>query len=123
MVHGLPGSRKSKLLLWLRTYFEEVWKWTDGVQFQYLAPLNSMANNIGGSTMHTWAGLKFTNSEGEQISGNNLRKGKDNVSQRHRMCDKLRFLFIYEMGFGGAVYCIDSMFLELLLFIFRRSPI
>ena len=25
MIHGLPGSGKSKLLLWLRTYFEDVW--------------------------------------------------------------------------------------------------
>ena len=82
MIHGLPGSGKSKLLLWLRTYYEEVWKWTDGVQFQYVAPLNSMANNIGGNTMHTWAGLKFTNSKGEQISGDMHKKGKDNVSIR-----------------------------------------
>ena len=80
MTHGLPGSGKSKLLLWLRTYFEEVWKWTDGVQFQSLAPLNSMASNIGGDTMHTWAGLKFTNSEGEQFSGEMLKKGNHNVS-------------------------------------------
>ena len=103
MIHGLPGSGKSKLLLWLRTYFEEVWQWTDGVQFQFVAPLNSMANNIGGSTMHTWAGLKFTNSEGVQISGDMLKKGKDNVSQRHLKCAKLRFLFIDEMDCGGIV--------------------
>ena len=80
-------------------------KGKDGVQFQYVAPLNSMANNIGGSTMHTWAGLKFTNSEGVQISGDMLRKGKDNVSQRHLKCAKLRFLFIDEMECGGTVHC------------------
>ena len=40
MIHGLPGSGKSKLLLWLRTYFEEVWQWTGGVQFQFVAPLD-----------------------------------------------------------------------------------
>ena len=98
LIHGLPGSGKSKLLLWLRTYFEEVWKWTDGVQFQFVAPLNSMANNIGGSTMHTWAGLTFTNSEGLQISGDMLRKGKDNISRRQIKCAKLRFLYIDEIA-------------------------
>ena len=69
------------------------WKWTDGVQFQVVAPLSSMANNIGGNTMHTWAGLKFTNSEGVQISGDMLKKDKDNISLRHVKCAKLRFLF------------------------------
>ena len=97
LVHGLTGSGKSKLLLWLRTYFEEVWKWSDGVQFQFVAPLNSMANNIGGSTMHTWAGLTFTNSEGVQISGDMLQKGKDNISRRQVKCAKLRYLFIDEV--------------------------
>ena len=30
LVHGLPGSGKSELLLWIRSYFGEVWKWTYG---------------------------------------------------------------------------------------------
>ena len=108
MIHDLPGSGKSKLLLWLRTYFEEVWKWTDGAQFQYAAPLNSMANNIGGNTMHTWAGLKFTNSEGEQISGEMLKQGKDTLSIRHQKCSNLRSIVIDEVVGGGTVYCYDS---------------
>ena len=73
--------------------------------FQFVAPLNSMANNIGGSTMHTWAGLRFTNSEGIQISGDMLRKGKDNVSKRQVKCAKLRFLFIDEADARWTVYC------------------
>ena len=64
--------------------------------------------------MYTWAGLKFTNSEGEQISGEMLRKGKDNVSIRHQKCGKLRFLCIDEVDGGGTVYCYDSVFLKLL---------
>ena len=52
--------------------------------------------------MHTWAGLAFTNSEGVQISGDMLRKGKDNVEKRHIKCAKLRFLFIDE------VECLDA---------------
>jgi hypothetical protein len=43
MVHGLPGAGKSEVLKWARSYFEKVWLWTVGVQFQFLAPLNMMA--------------------------------------------------------------------------------
>ena len=34
-VHGLPGSGKSKVLEWLRNYFETVWKWTIGHEFVF----------------------------------------------------------------------------------------
>ena len=37
LVHGLPGSGKSKVLEWLRNYFETVWKWTIGHEFVFLA--------------------------------------------------------------------------------------
>jgi len=30
LVHGLPGSGKSRLLVWLRSYFEDVWQWAEG---------------------------------------------------------------------------------------------
>ena len=51
LIHGLPGSGKSQVLKWLRSYFNEVWLWTEGVHYQFLAPLNSMADNIGGATV------------------------------------------------------------------------
>ena len=54
LVHGLPGSGKSKVLEWMRSYFEVVWKWTSGKEFVFLATLNSMASNIGGFTFHGW---------------------------------------------------------------------
>ena len=47
LIHGLPGSGKSQILKWLRTYFNEVWLWEEGIHYQFLAPLNSMADNIG----------------------------------------------------------------------------
>ena len=47
MIHGLPGSGKSQILKWLRSYFTEVWLWEEGIHFQFLAPLNSMADGIG----------------------------------------------------------------------------
>ena len=48
LIHGLPGSGKSQVLLWVRDYFETVWHWTHGEQFVFVASMNSMADNIGG---------------------------------------------------------------------------
>ena len=43
LVHGLPGSGKSQLLKWLRSYFIAVWHWVEGREFVFVAPLNAMA--------------------------------------------------------------------------------
>ena len=67
LVHGLPGSGKSKLLTWMRSYFEDVWQWTDGREFAFLAPLNSMACNIGGATVHGWGRVSFQDKRGFRI--------------------------------------------------------
>ena len=96
LIHGLPGSGKSELLKWMQTYFEEVWHWTNGVQFQFLAPLNSMAAGIGGQTVHSWACISFQNKEGISVGSGVVRKGKDDVEQMHVKCAKLRFLFMDE---------------------------
>ena len=52
--HGLPGSGKTQIMKWLSEYFQEVWGWRPGVQYVYLAPLNSMAARINGYTVHSW---------------------------------------------------------------------
>ena len=67
LIHGLPGSGKSKLLTWIRSYFEDVWHWEDGREFVFLAPLNSMACNIGGSTVHGWGRISFQDKRGFRI--------------------------------------------------------
>ena len=59
LIHGLPGSGKSELTRWIQNYFEEVWQYKKGQQFVFLAPMNSMANNIGGSTVHSWGQIGF----------------------------------------------------------------
>ena len=53
LIHGLPGSGKSQILKWLRSYFNEVWLWGEGTHYQFLAPSNSMADDIGGATLHS----------------------------------------------------------------------
>ena len=51
---GLPGAGKSECIRWTRRFFEECLGWTDGVQFQMLAPQHTMAALIGGRTVHGW---------------------------------------------------------------------
>ena len=57
--HGLPGSGKTQVMKWLSDYFQEVWGWRPGVQFVFLAPLNSLASRINGSTVHSWAEVEW----------------------------------------------------------------
>ncbi len=59
LIHGLPGSGKSKVIGWIRSYLEYVWRWKHGIHFVCLAPLNSMATNIDGFTVHSWGEVPF----------------------------------------------------------------
>ena len=68
LIHGLPGSGKTQVLRWLQSYFEEVWSWTLGLEFVFTAPLNSMASNIQGSTIHSWGGITFKDRRGTLIN-------------------------------------------------------
>ena len=72
LIHRLHGVGKSKLLEWLRQYFEEVWQWTRNKQYALLAPMNTMADNIGGSTLHSFAHIPFKDRRGKLI-----QTGKD----------------------------------------------
>ena len=65
LIHGLPGSGKSQILKWLRSYFNEVWLWEEGIHYQFLAPLNSMADNIGGATLHSWSEIVWQDKKKE----------------------------------------------------------
>jgi hypothetical protein len=102
LVHGLPGSGKSQLLKWITQYFEYVWKWENGVHFVLLAPLNSMATHIKGRTLHSWGGISFKKSSGLEVGSGVVRKGRDNISDMHVKCARLRFLFIDECECVGA---------------------
>ena len=57
LVHGLPGTGKSRVLKWLRSLFEDALGWTHGEQFLCVALQNRMAGSIGGDTLHAGAGL------------------------------------------------------------------
>jgi len=99
LVHGLPGSGKSQVLLWLRSYFEDVWHWTHGDEFVFLAPLNSMALNIGGNTLHSYFAVSFKDRRGRTI---NSGVNDKNWSAQLTKMSLLRFIFVDEVEATGA---------------------
>ena len=100
LIHGLPGSGKSELLRWIRSYFEEVWQWSYGAEFVFLAPLNSMANNIGGSTVHSWGQIGFKDRRGVRIAPKTAEN--EETPAMTIKCGKLRFVCIDEIEATGA---------------------
>ena len=100
LVHGLPGSGKTTLLRWLRGNFEDVWQWTFGVHFMFLAPMNTMAANIHGCTIHSWGEIKWKNKQGVIIGAR--KHTEDDVSSMGIKGSSLRFLCIDEIEACGA---------------------
>ena len=60
---GPPGTGKSECIRWTRRFFEEVMKWSDGVQLQMVAPQHTMALLIGGRTARRSDYLSFISSK------------------------------------------------------------
>ena len=101
LVHGLPGSGKTEVLRWLQGYFEQVWNWTLGVQFDFVAPLNSMASNINGKTVHSWGQVGFKDRRGMTINMGK-RSASEEVPSMAIKANATRFLFIDEIEATGA---------------------
>ena len=101
--HGLPGSGKTQVMLWLADYFETVWSWTKGRHFVYLAPLNSMAARIGGSTVHSWGEIPWIKDgpTGSMAMGARRAYVRD-VSTMASKCELVRWVFIDEAEAVGG---------------------
>ena len=57
LLHGIPGSGKTMCTRKLVAFFEEVMKWSIGVQFHVCTLQLMLASILGGSTVHHLAGL------------------------------------------------------------------
>ena len=84
----------------LADYFQYVWHWESGIHFQFLAPLNSMAANIAGATLHSWGEVVWTDKRGNSISSK--RGNEDNISTMAVKCNCLRFVLIDEIEAAGV---------------------
>ena len=101
--HGLPGSGKTQVMKWLAEYFQEVWGWRAGAQFVFLAPLNSMASRINGSTVHSWAEVEWKKAGPK--GGMHVQVGSKNSQDMSSMAAKMelcRWLFVDEVEAVGA---------------------
>ena len=71
----------------------------------FLAPLNTMAANISGTTLHSFGEIQFKDRHG--ITIRSKKQGQDNVSTMHVKCASLRFLLIDEIEATGAEVLAD----------------
>ena len=101
LVRGLPGSGKSKVLEWLRKYFETVWTLIFGNEFVFLAPLNSMPSNMGGFTLRAWGEAPFEGARRTMICSRS-RVEDDWHSSMLGKCGTLRSICIVEVEATGA---------------------
>ena len=104
LLHGLPGSGKSLVIRWLRSYFEYVWQFIHGVHFIILAPMNSMATNVEGRTVHSWGEVGFIKGGQYISSGNKDPRDLDSMATK---CQKMRFVLIDEVENLGALCLAD----------------
>ena len=66
MIQGLPGSGKTQVIQWIRSFFEDVMGYVHGRDFICLASMNTMAALIGGMTIHSWAEVPVNNDVGSK---------------------------------------------------------
>ena len=94
LIHGLPGTGKSRVIEWTREYFENILGWEHGVQFVCLAYQNSMAAGINGLTINHWAAIP--------INETNSTVGTKDSNALSTKCQCLRFILIDEISMVSA---------------------
>ena len=96
LIHGFPGTGKSRVIAWMRMLMEDGLGWVHGVQFVCLAFQNAMAAQINGFTVHHWSGIPSRTLEG------------NTTGDRHKQslkCQALRVLIIDEVSMIAAELC------------------
>ena len=89
------------LLLWIKEYFEEVWKWELNNQFAIVAPQNSMADNVGGTTLHSFGSVPFKDRRGITVNTGDIMD-EDKHSLSGKKWHNLRVLLVDEVEATGV---------------------
>ena len=58
LIHGFPGTGKSKVIQWIIRLFTEVMEWTHAVEFECVAFQNRVAFAMRGNTLHSAAHIQ-----------------------------------------------------------------
>ena len=100
MIQGLPGAGKTKLIDWVRFFFENGMGHTHGVDFICLASQNTMAAFIKGRTFHSWAGLKVNTAATRRAKQQAF--STPDAKQMYERCRALRWVLIEEGSTASA---------------------
>ena len=108
IIHGYPGTGKSRVITWLRELMQEGLGWKHGIEFVCLAFQNAMAALIDGYTIHHWTGMPAcTISEGGS--------GHGDMQKLSIKCQSLRVIIIDELSmvsaelFGALEYVVRKV--------------
>ena len=93
---GLPGAGKTECIKLQKRFFEECLGWEAGVQYQCVAPQNTMAALLGGSTCHTWAQVPLNPSDA--LASRSSKKTSGDIDDVFLRCQSLRWLIIDEIN-------------------------
>ena len=96
VLHGVPGAGKTQTLLWIRRFFEDVCKWTHGIEFVFCTSQNTMAALIGVVTLHSF--FKIQHKQRDGTTAVTFQDNKRDMSQEYVRYQALRFLFIDEFS-------------------------
>ena len=90
LIHGIPGTGKSRVINWIRRLFVEARDWKHGVHFLCTAFQNKVAYAMGGSTLHSAGDLPIGGSS-------NARKlAHEDINEVFTRNQHLRWLLIDE---------------------------
>lgn len=92
LVHGVPGTGKSRVIALLRSFFQDALGWKHGSEFLCVAFQNRMAAAIGGVTLHAGADLPRP---GENRDRKLEHSDVDNLYARH---GRLRWIIMDEVS-------------------------
>ena len=59
LIHGFPGTGKSRVIKWVIRMFEEVMGWQHGKEFVCVAFQNKVVSAMHGSTLHSAGDIKI----------------------------------------------------------------
>ena len=109
-VLGLPGSGKSEIIRWLCEdecgLFTQCMNWEHEVHFIKTAPMNTMASNIGGRTIHNFGKLGIDLITGRQSGGKKDSELSENVL--HTKLQHMRWMIIDEIE-NVSIELLDAL--------------